>query len=161
MTNQSAKLTLLTIAFLCSSALIACLSFSHQAILLVPSVVILLALFPLIALNSPSLEGPSNHQDVSPLEESILGYMNDDNAHYAISLYGEWGSGKTWFCDNRLKGLLKHNGFSLCRVSLFGWKATRWFLRGFLPHFYPSMNQGQTGESKTLSDSPHDSFPRA
>jgi len=119
-TNQSAKLTLLTIAFLCSSVLIACLSFSHQAILLVPSVVILLALFPLIALNSPSLEGPSNHQDVSPLEESILGYMNDDNAHYAISLYGEWGSGKTWFCDNRLKGLLKQNGFSLCRVSLFG-----------------------------------------
>lgn len=120
MTNQNAKLTLLTIAFLCSASLSAYFSFSHQAMLLAPSATILLALLPLIAFNSPSSNEPTKPQNLSLLEESILGYMNDDNAHYAISLYGEWGSGKTWFCDNRLKGLLKHNGFSLCRVSLFG-----------------------------------------
>lgn len=120
MTNQNAKLTLLTIAFLCSASLSAYFSFSHQAMLLAPSATILLALLPLIAFNSPSSNEPTKPQNLSLLEESILGYMNDDNAHYAISLYGEWGSGKTWFCDNRLKGLLKQNGFSLCRVSLFG-----------------------------------------
>lgn len=105
MTNQNVKLTLLTIAFLCSASLSAYFSFSHQAMLLAPSATILLALLPLIAFNSPSSNEPTKPQNLSLLEESILGYMNDDNAHYAISLYGEWGSGKTWFCDNRLKGL--------------------------------------------------------
>lgn len=120
MTNQNAKLTLLTIAFLCSSALSIYFSFAHRAILLVLSTTIQSILLLFIVLNSPPFERPSKRQDVSALEKSILDYMRDDNAHYAISLYGEWGSGKTWFCDNRLKGLLKQNGFSLCRISLFG-----------------------------------------
>ena len=54
------------------------------------------------------------------VEASILNYMHDDNAHYAISLTGEKGAGKTWFCDNVLKPFLGKEGYSICRISLFG-----------------------------------------
>ena len=54
----------------------------------------------------------------------IVNYVKDDSlsAKFAIVLYGEWGSGKTFFCEGKLKDELKANGLSLCRVSLFGVK---------------------------------------
>ena len=38
----------------------------------------------------------------------------------ALVLYGEWGSGKTYYCENELKPALKEIGIKVCRVSLFG-----------------------------------------
>lgn len=88
--------------------------------LLIVSAIMQLFSLILASHNSPSVALLSKPKNVSPLENNILNYMEDENAHYAISLYGEWGSGKTWFCDNELKCLLKENGYSLCRVSMFG-----------------------------------------
>lgn len=38
----------------------------------------------------------------------------------ALVLYGEWGSGKTYYCENDLKAALKDIDVKTCRVSLFG-----------------------------------------
>lgn len=38
----------------------------------------------------------------------------------ALVLYGEWGSGKTYYCENDLKAALKVIDVKTCRVSLFG-----------------------------------------
>lgn len=55
---------------------------------------------------------------------SIVDYVSDNSlsARFAIVLYGEWGSGKTFFCEGKLKDALKANGMNMCRVSLFGVK---------------------------------------
>lgn len=56
---------------------------------------------------------------------SIVDYVSDNSlsARFAIVLYGEWGSGKTFFCEGKLKDALKENDMNMCRVSLFGVKA--------------------------------------
>lgn len=38
----------------------------------------------------------------------------------ALVLHGEWGSGKTYYCENDLKAALKDIDVKTCRVSLFG-----------------------------------------
>lgn len=38
----------------------------------------------------------------------------------ALVLHGEWGSGKTYYCENDLKTALNDIGVKTCRVSLFG-----------------------------------------
>lgn len=52
--------------------------------------------------------------------ESIIDYMNDEKARYAIALEGEWGSGKTRYCEMHLANELYKKGYSVLRVSLFG-----------------------------------------
>ena len=37
------------------------------------------------------------------LVESILDYIRSDYTDYAIMLNGEWGSGKTYFWNNKIK----------------------------------------------------------
>lgn len=120
MNNQNAELVSLVVLFLCSSLLSVYFAFIQQPMLLITSAIMQSFSLVLVSRNSPSVALPPKPQNVSPLESNILNYMKDENAHYAISLYGEWGSGKTWFCDNRLKYLLRQNGYSLCRVSMFG-----------------------------------------
>lgn len=120
MNNQNAELVSLIVLFLCSSLLSVYFAFIQQPMLLITSAIMQSFSLVLVSRNSPSVALPPKPQNVSPLESNILNYMKDENAHYAISLYGEWGSGKTWFCDNRLKYLLRQNGYSLCRVSMFG-----------------------------------------
>ena len=44
----------------------------------------------------------------------------DDIGLQALVLHGEWGSGKTYYCENDLKAALKDKGVKTCRVSLFG-----------------------------------------
>lgn len=120
MTSRNTELASLVVLFLCSSLLSVYFAFMQQPMLLIVSAIMQLISLVSISRNSPSVAPPPKPQNVSPLESNILNYMKDENAHYAISLYGEWGSGKTWFCDNRLKYLLRQNGYSLCRVSMFG-----------------------------------------
>ncbi len=119
MDTRNAEIICTLIGFCCLSFLTVHLTCHRQVFLLVISAIGLLALLLLIAKESPLAEKPKK-KGISSLEASVLDYMNDDNAHYAISLSGEWGSGKTWFCDNTLKPLLKQNQYSLCRISLFG-----------------------------------------
>ena len=54
--------------------------------------------------------------------KEIIGYTEDEGASslFAISLYGEWGSGKTYYCKNVLAPALKDAGCTMLRVSLFG-----------------------------------------
>ncbi len=120
MTSRNTELTSLVVLFLCSSLLSVYFAFMQQPMLLITSAIMRLISLVSISRNSPSAAPPQKSQNVSLLENNILNYMKDENAHYAISLYGEWGSGKTWFCDNRLKYLLRQNGYSLCRISMFG-----------------------------------------
>lgn len=56
------------------------------------------------------------------LADEIANYANDysSSGRFAIVLYGEWGSGKTYFCENVLASRLKKDGLTLLRVSLFG-----------------------------------------
>ena len=120
MTSRNTELASLVVLFLCSSLLSVYFAFMQQPMLLITSAIMQSFSLALVSRNSLSVALPPKPQNVSPLESNILNYMKDENAHYAISLYGEWGSGKTWFCDNRLKYLLRQNGYSLCRVSMFG-----------------------------------------
>ena len=55
------------------------------------------------------------------ITEVIKGYMEcDDIGLQALVLHGEWGSGKTYYCENYLKAALDEIGIRICRVSLFG-----------------------------------------
>ena len=55
------------------------------------------------------------------ITEAIKSYMQCDTIGLqALVLYGEWGSGKTYYCENDLKPALKEIGIKVCRVSLFG-----------------------------------------
>lgn len=55
------------------------------------------------------------------ITETIKRYMQcDDIGLQALVLYGEWGSGKTYYCENDLKAALNEIDVKICRVSLFG-----------------------------------------
>lgn len=54
--------------------------------------------------------------------EELITYVEDDDIanRFAIALYGEWGSGKTYFIENQLRPALKERGYKMVRISLFG-----------------------------------------
>lgn len=55
------------------------------------------------------------------ITEVIKSYMQcDDIDLQALALHGEWGSGKTYYCENDLKTALNKMDIKICRVSLFG-----------------------------------------
>lgn len=55
------------------------------------------------------------------ITEVIKSYMQcDDIDLQALVLHGEWGSGKTNYCENDLKTALNKMDIKICRVSLFG-----------------------------------------
>lgn len=55
------------------------------------------------------------------ITKAIESYMQcDDIGLQALVLHGEWGSGKTYYCENDLKAALNEIGIKTCRVSLFG-----------------------------------------
>lgn len=55
------------------------------------------------------------------ITKTIKSYMQcDDIGLQALVLYGEWGSGKTYYCENDLKAALNEIDVKICRVSLFG-----------------------------------------
>lgn len=55
------------------------------------------------------------------ITEAIKSYMQCDAIGLqALVLHGEWGSGKTYYCENDLKAALKDIHVKTCRVSLFG-----------------------------------------
>ena len=55
------------------------------------------------------------------ITEAIKSYMQcDDIGLQALVLHGEWGSGKTYYCENDLKAALNEIDVTICRVSLFG-----------------------------------------
>lgn len=57
----------------------------------------------------------------TPTQE-LLDYVENKSAasEYAIALYGEWGSGKTYYLEHVLKERLEANGFRMLRISVFG-----------------------------------------
>ena len=58
---------------------------------------------------------------VKEITEAIKKYMQCDTISLqALVLHGEWGSGKTYYCENDLKAALNDIGVKTCRVSLFG-----------------------------------------
>ena len=59
------------------------------------------------------------------LVESILDYIRSDYTDYAIMIYGEWGSGKTYFWNNKIKPKIESmqlNGkrYTAIYMSLYG-----------------------------------------
>lgn len=55
------------------------------------------------------------------ITEAVKSYIQCDSIGLqALVLHGEWGSGKTYYCENDLKAALKGIGVKTCRVSLFG-----------------------------------------
>ena len=53
--------------------------------------------------------------------EAIMSYMQCDSiCLQALVLHGEWGSGKTYYCEHNLKDALNEIDVKTCRVSLFG-----------------------------------------
>lgn len=55
------------------------------------------------------------------ITEAIKNYMQCDAIGLqALVLHGEWGSGKTYYCENDLKAALKGIDVKTCRMSLFG-----------------------------------------
>lgn len=60
------------------------------------------------------------------ITQQIVNYVTDNSsiARFAICLYGEWGSGRTHYCETSLKNTLKNNGLKILRISLFGVKSS-------------------------------------
>lgn len=55
------------------------------------------------------------------ITEAIKRYMQcNDIDLQALVLHGDWGSGKTYYCEHDLKTALDDIGVKICRVSLFG-----------------------------------------
>ena len=59
------------------------------------------------------------------LVESILDYIRSDYTDYAIMINGEWGSGKTYFWNHKIRNKIESqqiNGknFSTIYMSLYG-----------------------------------------
>lgn len=55
------------------------------------------------------------------ITEAIKSYVQSDNIGLqALVLHGEWGSGKTFYCEHDLKSALNEIDIKTCRVSLFG-----------------------------------------
>lgn len=55
------------------------------------------------------------------ITEAIKSYVQCDNIGLqALVLHGEWGSGKTFYCEHDLKSALNEIDIKTCRVSLFG-----------------------------------------
>ena len=53
--------------------------------------------------------------------EKVKCFMEcDTNTLHALVLYGEWGTGKTYYCEHDPKAALDEIGIKICRVSLFG-----------------------------------------
>lgn len=54
------------------------------------------------------------------IDEAILNYVRQKNTDYAVLLTGKWGSGKTYYLNNTLKGKIEKNGFKMIVISLYG-----------------------------------------
>ena len=59
------------------------------------------------------------------LVESILDYIRSDYTDYAIMINGEWGSGKTYFWNNKIRNKIENmhiNGkqYTTIYMSLYG-----------------------------------------
>lgn len=54
--------------------------------------------------------------------DALVGYVEDESItnRFAIALYGEWGSGKTYFLEHRLRPALEQCDYRMLRISLFG-----------------------------------------
>ena len=61
-----------------------------------------------------------NNEVYNKVNSFILNFLNKKDADYAILLNGEWGCGKTYYCDNILSDFLKKKNKYTIRVSLFG-----------------------------------------
>lgn len=67
------------------------------------------------------VDGGNMAMQAKEITEAIKGYMEcDDIGLQALVLYGEWGSGKTYYCEHYLKTALNEIDVRICRVSLFG-----------------------------------------
>ena len=68
------------------------------------------------------------------LIESILDYVRADYTDYAIMINGEWGSGKTYFWNNKIKNKIESlqlNGKQYTTIYSFPLR-----LNSAIPHFY-------------------------
>jgi ribosomal protein S13 len=54
------------------------------------------------------------------IDEAILNYVEQKNNDYAVLLTGKWGSGKTYYLNNTLKGKIEEKGFKMIVISLYG-----------------------------------------
>lgn len=54
------------------------------------------------------------------IDEAILNYVEQKNTDYAVLLTGKWGSGKTYYLNNTLKGKIEEKGFKMIVISLYG-----------------------------------------
>lgn len=56
------------------------------------------------------------------IEEKVISHMEEPEGslRFAIALHGPWGSGKTHFCEHKLRAELKKKGYTILRISLFG-----------------------------------------
>ena len=86
--------------------------------------------------------------NVAELTDFILDYVNGDREmRYAISITGEWGSGKTRYIERTLKEALKAEGKGLVRVSLFGISDSRGFFDRFVYEILSSRGEALVGDS--------------
>ncbi len=56
------------------------------------------------------------------IEENLKRYLKQKDPEYAVLLTGKWGSGKTYFIDEFIKGCEKDDEKKFIKISLFGLK---------------------------------------
>lgn len=86
------------------------------------------------------------------ITEVIKSYMQcDDIDLQALVLHGEWGSGKTYYCENDLKTALNKMGIKICRVSLFGVSNYEEALNRVIASFLPLSEKAVGGICAAIS----------
>ena len=58
------------------------------------------------------------------LVESILDYVRADYTDYAIMINGEWGSGKTYFWNNKIRNKICEKCFTIMRTWCYNAKVS-------------------------------------
>ncbi|WP_158299331.1 P-loop NTPase fold protein [Paenibacillus antri] len=57
------------------------------------------------------------------LEKTVIDYIDNQTANYAILINGKWGSGKTFFWNKRLSRVIESKGKNAIYISLYGIKS--------------------------------------
>lgn len=72
-----------------------------------------------ISFNASKINEKQMEEQMEELVESILDYVRADYTDYAVMINGEWGSGKTYFWNNKVRN--KIESMKLNRSKLYNY----------------------------------------
>lgn len=103
----------------------------------------------MITIDENSLERIGGIMKDTELNSYILHYLKKDKTHTAIMLTGEWGTGKSYYIENKLVPFLKKNKATTVVVSLYGLNDISMISKSIYMALRMSILTGKPSESLT------------